>query len=234
MKIFFHSQTLIDSDIAILSPEESQHAVKVLRCQKGEEVLLLNGKGQKAIGRIAEPDAKQCKVEIGTTFTEPEKKYSIHIALANLKKRDRVEWFIEKAVELGIDTISIFSSERTEKKGFDKARLDKIALSALKQSGNLYLPDIQVNLTLSELCNISFQGNKFIAHCLTDEKALFKYSYSPGEDVLILIGPEGDFSEREIELAIKKGFIPANLGPLRLRSETAAFVAALTIHILNQ
>jgi 16S rRNA (uracil1498-N3)-methyltransferase len=121
-----------------------------------------------------------------------------------------------------------------EKKGFDKARLDKIALSALKQSGNLYLPEIHTNLTLSELCKLPVNGSRFIAHCMTTEKDLLKYRYKKDSDVLILIGPEGDFSDREIDNALLQGFIPVNLGPLRLRSETAAFAAALSIHILNQ
>lgn len=234
MKIFFNPHTFIINDLATLSPEEAQHAVKVLRCQPGEEVALLNGRGQKAIGRIVNNGLKNCQIEILSVFDEPVKKYHIHMAIANLKKRDRIEWFTEKAVELGIDKISVFSSDRTEKKGIDKPRLDKIALSALKQSGNLQLPEIHTNLTLSELCRTSSQDQKFIAHCLTDDTALLKYSYTPGSDALILIGPEGDFTPKEIDEALANGFIPANLGPLRLRSETAAFAAALTIHILNQ
>jgi 16S rRNA (uracil1498-N3)-methyltransferase len=234
MKIFFHPHAFTINDLAALSAEEAQHAIKVLRCQPGEEVALLNGRGQKAIGRIIDNSIKNCQIEILSVFNKPDKHYHIHMAIANLKKRDRIEWFVEKAVELGIDEITVFSSDRTEKKRLDKQRLDKIALSALKQSGNLQLPEIHANLTFSELCRTASADQKFIAHCLTDDTALLKQTYTPGRNVLILIGPEGDFTPKEIDEALGNGFIPANLGPLRLRSETAAFAAALTIHILNQ
>lgn len=234
MKFFFSTATFITGQTIVLSAEESQHAIKVLRCQANEQIFILNGKGQSASGKITDPDAKKCEVLILEVKEQHDTPYKIHIALANLKKRDRVEWFAEKAVELGIHKISIFSSERTEKKGIDKQRLEKIALSALKQSGNLWLPEISTNLTLSQILQSQTSEKKYIAHCLTDEKQLFKYQYHKNDDVAILIGPEGDFTDKEIKSAMANGFLPLNLGPLRLRSETAAFAAALTVHILNQ
>jgi 16S rRNA (uracil1498-N3)-methyltransferase len=233
MKIFYTAALHESSEKITLDAEESQHAVKVLRCFEGENITLLNGKGIVADAKIAKPNPKACEITINNISIQPKPNPEIHIALANLKKRDRVEWFIEKSVELGAASVIIFRADHTEKLQIDADRCRKIAISALKQSGNAWLPDFHIYTSLKMLLAETEIGNKFIAHCETDQTQLLKHAYKKGENALVLIGPEGDFSDNEIKLALENNCVPVNLGPLRLRAETAALTALLTLQVEN-
>lgn len=233
MKIFYTSALEESTQRITLDTEESQHAVKVLRCFEGEHITLLNGKGLVADAEIAKPNAKACEISVQKIHLQPKPSAEIHIALANLKKRDRVEWFIEKSVELGASSVILFRGDHTEKLTIDADRLKKIAISALKQSGNAWLPELHIYQSLKMLLAENDTKNKFIAHCETDQTQLLKHAYPKGENALVLIGPEGDFSSNEIQLAIDNNCIPVNLGPLRLRAETAALTALLTLQVEN-
>jgi len=147
---------------------------------------------------------------------------------------DRIEWFVEKATEIGIDSITCLNCRFSERKEIKPARLEKILVSAMKQSQKATLPILTGMTDFKTFVNQPFYGRKFIAHCEDGDKQLLKQIYKPGENALILIGPEGDFSPEEIALALQNGFEPISLGESRLRTETAALVACHTIHVLNQ
>jgi 16S rRNA (uracil1498-N3)-methyltransferase len=158
--------------------------------------------------------------------------FRIHIAVAPTKNMNRMEWFLEKAVEMGVDKISFFIGEHSERTIIKRERLEKIMVSALKQSLKAYMPELNENADFRELVN-SNETKKFIAYCKPDGRTSIKESYNKGEDVLILIGPEGDFSEKEVELALNNGFQAITLGESRLRTETAALFALQSIHFVN-
>jgi 16S rRNA (uracil1498-N3)-methyltransferase len=218
-----------------LNVEESRHCIKVLRLRKGDRVLLLNGKGSIFEAAIQIPDAKACKLEI-LKEEKPQKirNYQLTIAMAPTKNIDRYEWFIEKSTEIGIDRIIPVICQHSERKEIKPERLEKILIAAMKQSGQLYLPELSQPITFKELINQPFDGDKMIAHCEAGNKKELKNSIVAGKNVLILIGPEGDFDSEEIRTAIEKGFIPVSLGESRLRTETAGIVACHTVCLVNQ
>ena len=154
----------------------------------------------------------------------------LHIAVAPTKLMDRNEWFVEKAVEIGVDEITFLKTDHSERDVVKMERIEKIAVSAMKQSQKATLPVLNGMTTLRDLIERGFDGDKFIAHCEPGSKVLLQDAVIPGHDSLVLIGPEGDFSPAEIEMALKAGFRPISLGPSRLRTETAALVA---VHIMN-
>ena len=219
----------------VLPEDESGHAVRVLRLEDGAEILITDGKGffYKAI--IIDAHPKYCEVSIVTTLQQPPLRlFQIHIAIAPPKHIDRMEWFVEKATEIGIDAITCLNCRYSERREIKTARLEKTGISAMKQSQKSCLPQLTGMTDFQYFINQPFDGSKFIAHCGEGEKPLFKQIYHRGENALILIGPEGDFSLEEISLAIKQGFQPVTLGQSRLRTETAALVACHTVHLLNQ
>src|SRR6185312_11984664 len=229
MNYFFQPEELIEGIELTLTEEEGRHAVKVLRAAIGDHIHLINGMGQEAETEITNIKGARVDVVIQSVTTEKKHDHNLIIGLAILKKRDRLEWFIEKSVELAADKIILFHSQHTEKSKVDHGRLQKIAITALKQSGNLWLPEIVVDQDFKKLIGESFIGSKFIAHCREEQKPLLSKVYKASENALILIGPEGDFSEPEIKQAIDKGFTPVSLGNLRLRSETAALTALMML-----
>jgi 16S rRNA (uracil1498-N3)-methyltransferase len=233
MNIFYFSD-MTGNSIA-LNEEESKHCIKVLRLQKGDNVLLMNGKGSIFEAVIIIPDSKSCKLEI---LSEKgglnSRSYQLTIAIAPTKNIDRFEWFIEKSTEIGIDRIVPIICKHSERKDIKLDRLSKIIISAMKQSGQLFLPELAKPISFKELINQPFSGDKMIAHCDSGDKKSLKSSICPGNDVLVLIGPEGDFDRDEIEQAIEKGFIPVSMGGSRLRTETAGIVACHTVCLVNQ
>ncbi len=233
MKIFYTPTLAKTTKTIALDAEESQHAVKVLRCHAGENITLLNGNGIVAEAEVLKPNPKACEIGINRITEQQKPQTEIHIALANLKKRDRVEWFIEKSVELGASSVILFRADHTEKLTIDEDRLRKIAISALKQSGNAWLPELHIYQSLKMLLDDADAAHKFIAHCETDQTQLLKHAYTKGKNALVLIGPEGDFSKAEIQRSLENGFTPVSLGPLRLRAETAALTALLTLQVVN-
>ncbi len=234
MNYFFHPGSLSEGEGLNLIDEEARHAIKVLRLTKGSSIQLINGLGQLGEGELTNVSGNRISVTIHKVISESKPDYEISIGLAMLKKRDRLEWFIEKAVELAADKIFIFSSQHTEKSNADMKRLNKIAVSALKQSGNLWMPEIITGVGFQDMVSGSYKGSKFIAHCRDEEKKLLRDTYHASESALVLIGPEGDFSEPEIKLAHDHGFVPVSLGELRLRAETAALSTLITMQIANQ
>lgn len=233
MQLFYEPSLKPGDSIFTLSKEESQHAVRVLRKRAGDNITIINGKGALFQAVIKNPDSNQATVHI-TEYKEKEKPTPyFHICLALLKKPERIEWFIEKAIEIGVSRITIFTSKQTEKKNLKTERLAKIAVSALKQSGNLWLPEIDCSTNFDSLVKSAFNGDKFIAYCRTELTKHLKYAALPGNDTIILLGPEGDFTEEEVTLALNNGFKEVSLGESRLRAETAALYALLTLQLTN-
>lgn len=218
-----------------LPDEEAQHCVRVLRMTEGDEILLTDGKGSFYKALIRTAHAKHCRIEIVETITpEPLWKAKIEIAVAPTKNMDRMEWFTEKATEIGIDSIIPILCDHSERKALKEERLEKIAVSAMKQSMKPVLPEILPLTPFDKVVNAPFDGQKFIAHCYKEDKTELKDAYQKGSNAMILIGPEGDFSEKEVEKAIQNGFVPISLGRSRLRTETAALVACHTIQLLSE
>ncbi len=217
-----------------LEETESKHAVKVLRLSNGDKIHIVDGKGGFYEAEISDANPKKCRLSILNSVQEPEKRnFRLHIALAPTKNIDRFEWFLEKATEIGIDKITPLLSEHSERKVVNPERLEKILVAAMKQSGQTYLPVLNKMTSFGELIVSSACKNKFIAHCNDGEKIHLKYAVKKGDDVLILIGPEGDFSPEEVALAKNHGFQEISLGNSRLRTETAGVVACHIVNLAN-
>jgi len=216
--------------------EESLHCAKVLRLPEGEEVVLTDGKGSLFRARIVRAHPKRCAVEILEKLpVAHQHNFSVHIAVAPTKNIDRIEWFAEKATEIGLDALTLLRCRYSERKEVKNERIQKILVSAMKQSLKATLPALNGLVAFSDFVKMPFDGQKLIAHCYDDpDKKSLISQYKKGENVLILIGPEGDFSEQEVALALQHGFRPVSLSSSRLRTETAALVACHTIHVLNE
>ncbi|MDP4238333.1 MAG: 16S rRNA (uracil(1498)-N(3))-methyltransferase [Bacteroidota bacterium] len=219
----------------VLPEEESQHAVKVLRLLAGDAITVVDGVGGFYNARISNPHPKHCTFEITGTIQEYGKRdYRLHIAIAPTKNIERLEWFIEKSTEIGIDEITPIVCRFSERKIIKTERLEKIIVSAAKQSVKAYFPKLNPLCTFEELMKNHQASQKFIAHCYEDDKKLLQNKIKRSSDVLILIGPEGDFSKEEVQKAMKAGFIPVSLGNSRLRTETAGVVACHTVNLRNE
>lgn len=218
-----------------LSEEESKHAVRVLRLNAGKKVQLVDGKGGLYKAVVQDPNPKRCRLEITKTVLDFGKKdYFIHIAVAPTKNLDRMEWFVEKAVEIGIDEISFLKCARSERKELKLERLEKIAVSAMKQSLKAYLPKLNELISYKQfLADFDTDQATYIAHLEKGNRQdLKQINTSEKKQVCVLIGPEGDFTPEEIEEALVKGMKPVTLGESRLRTETAALVACHTLNLL--
>lgn len=232
MQLFFSED--IESGICTLSEEESRHCVKVLRMSVGDELSLTDGRGTMCRCRILDAHPKACTVEVvERTEDYGRRPYSLHLAVAPTKNTARIEWLVEKAVEMGIDRITPIVCDHSERCILKKERLDKIAVSAAKQSLKAYLPAIDEPMPVAELIAAPFDGQKFIAYCDGDHRTPLRDAYRPGSNALILIGPEGDFSPDEVRSALDSGFIPVTLGNCRLRTETAALAATAFFNLSN-
>ncbi|MBR8719241.1 Ribosomal RNA small subunit methyltransferase E [Bacteroides pyogenes] len=218
-----------------LPEEEAQHCIRVLRLNIGDEVILTDGKGCFYKAEISAATHKRCLVTVKESIPQPPlRPCRIHIAMAPTKNMDRNEWFAEKATEIGIDQLSFLCCRFSERKVIKTERIEKILVSAMKQSLKAYLPKLNEMMEFDKFIAQDFKGQKFIAHCYEGAKPQLKHILKPGKDAIVLIGPEGDFSEEEVEKAINNGFIPVSLGRSRLRTETAALVACHTLNLLNQ
>jgi len=217
-----------------LDADESKHCIKVLRLKKGDMVQLMNGKGSLYKAVIQDPDSKKCLLEIVEEKFQNTRNFHLTIAIAPTKNNERFEWFLEKSTEIGIDKIVPLICQHSERKDIKSERLVKILISAMKQSGQTFLPELASMTSFKELVNSTFDGIKLIAHCESGEKRLLQNSVLPGKNILILIGPEGDFDSAEIRQAMEKGFIPVSLGNSRLRTETAGIVACHTVCLINE
>lgn len=218
----------------LLPEQESQHCVKVLRMREGAQLTVTDGAGTFYDCSLLQAHPRQCMVNIrGQREVSHKRGFSLQIAFAPTKQMDRNEWFVEKATEIGVDRFIPIVSSLSERKQIKHERLTKTAISAMKQSQQAFLPVIEEMVNIEALLCRPFEGRKFIAHCHDLPREPLSQTSRRGEDVLIMIGPEGDFSEDEIERAMAHGFEPVSLGDTRLRTETASLVATHTIHVIN-
>ena len=230
MHVFFQPQ--LDTPSIQLNEEESKHCVRVLRLKKGEEVHLADGKGTHAVAMISDDNPKRCVLDItGKENTPREKSYYLHILIAPTKNFERTEWFIEKATEAGIDEITLIETRNSERNKVNMERCEKIAVSAMKQSKQWWLPRINPVVKLADTVASIPSGLKLIAWCETNKEQLISTALKTNtqEIITILIGPEGDFTAQEVELAREAGFQPVSLGKSTLRTETAALYACMAV-----
>ncbi|MDR2138727.1 MAG: 16S rRNA (uracil(1498)-N(3))-methyltransferase [Tannerella sp.] len=224
-------------DLPILPEGEAVHALRVLRLQEGSEITVTDGKGFFYLATIWQADPRQCEVTVLKRWQPEPAVCRIHLAVAPTKHAERMEWMVEKATEIGIDAVTLLNCHFSERREMKTFRLEKAAVSAMKQSQRAFLPALTGMTLFCTFIGQPFDGRKFIA-CYNEkdrmQKPLLSQLYHPGEHALILIGPEGGFSPEEIIQAMESGFMPVSLGPSRLRTETAALVACHTVHVLNQ
>jgi 16S rRNA (uracil1498-N3)-methyltransferase len=235
MQIFYAPG--IKGDSWILDEKESNHCIRVLRMIKGTPVKLIDGNGSLYEGIINKPDVRACEIMIMNIIKDYERRnYSVHIALSTLKNPERFEWFIEKSVEIGIDIITPLICKNTEKYKIKSERTRNVIISAMKQSLKAKLPVLNEPVSFDDFLSEDIPGTKMIAHCNKNLGNRFKIDevYKKGEDAVILIGPEGDFTETEIMKAIKTDFKPVHLGNSRMRAETAGIAACHSIYFQNQ
>jgi 16S rRNA (uracil1498-N3)-methyltransferase len=208
-----------------------------LRYTAGDEILITDGRGTTYTARITNPHPKHCDFEIiSREAQEALHDFHLHIAVAPTKNIERVEWLVEKCTEIGADEITMLLCRFSERKQIRMDRLEKIMLSAAKQSLTPYLPVLHELTSYDAFIREQAQRDqqKFIAHCYKEDKRVLKEEIEKGRDVLVLIGPEGDFSEQEVADALALGFIPVSLGNSRLRTETAGVVACHTAVLMNE
>lgn len=222
-------------DIVTLDKEESTHIVRVLRMKEMEEISLTDGKGNFFFADIVDANPNRCSVQIKKTIEEYGKRdFYIHLAIAPTKNINRIEWLLEKATEIGIDEITPLICEHSERKDVKNERLDKILVSAMKQSLKAYKPILNPMTKISQLISNAKEENKLICYCQGDDRQYIKDVCPKKSSYLILIGPEGDFSQKEVDLALTNNFKTISLGEQRLRTETAALYSISNIHYLNQ
>ena len=214
-----------------LSEEESKHAVRVLRLNEGDAIDLLDGRGGLYTATVAAANPKRCQLRITHHETVAPRPYFTHVAVAPTKNLDRMEWFVEKAVEIGVERISFLRCARSERRELKLERLEKIAISALKQSGQAWLPQLDELVDYAAFVAGVAPGTTFIAHLEAGERTALAQVASAGLGCCVLIGPEGDFTPAEINLALGRGIRPVTLGTSRLRTETAALAAVFTAHL---
>ena len=220
-------------DEIILSAEESKHATKVLRKKEGDILNFTDGNGGFYKAEITLADSRKCRLKIvSSDQKEKQHNYHLHIAIAPTKNMDRFEWFLEKATEIGIDEITPIICDHSERKVIKHERCNRILLSAMKQSLNFHLPKLNEPISLTNFLKSNVDGAKYIAHCEDGKKHDLK-TVRKTEKTLILIGPEGDFSPPEIEMALQNQFKAISLGTSRLRTETAGIVAVHTINMIQ-
>lgn len=232
--IFFHEE-LKNNAIVVLHADEAAHA-RTLRLRESEKMFFTDGNGQIAEGRVVSPSQKRFEVEIkNVQKVEKNSDFYIHIAVSPTKNADRIEWFLEKAIEIGIDEISFIEGDFSEKKAINSERLFRKAIAAMKQSHRFYLPKINPLISFQQfLAQKVPQKNRFIAHLIDDKTKTLFQTAKPKGNYCVLIGAEGGFSEKEIQKAIENQFETVSLGKSRLRTETAALTACITLNILNE
>jgi 16S rRNA (uracil1498-N3)-methyltransferase len=230
-----HSFFCEEIDGLKLSEEESHHAIRVLRLKENDLISLIDGKGRKSLGLITLAHKKHLEFSLVENFTEPAPNFHIHMGIAPTKNLDRFNFFIEKTVELGISRITPFITSNSERKSLPIDKLKKQILSAVKQSGNLYLPQLdELTLFKEFIISENLPEKRFIAHCEEDKEVPeLSHLIPPNKKVLILIGPEGDFTREEINLALENNFSAVRLGLTRLRTETAGIIACHTVHVIS-
>jgi 16S rRNA (uracil1498-N3)-methyltransferase len=226
-------QPLINEGEHYLDADESRHCSKVLRKKVGDHITVTDGCGVFYKVQLEKVDSKQCSFSIIDTTQESERNFSIHIAVALTKKIDRIEWFVEKSTELGINEISFIQCEHSERVHTKTERIERVAISAMKQSLKASLPKINPLKRFKDFILSQVAGDKFIAYVDNSNPHHLKDLVKPALSYCVLIGPEGDFSPEELQFAIDHGYLKVSLGKSRLRTETAALAACHTLNLLN-
>lgn len=224
----------IEHPETVMPPDESRHCIKVLRLKAGNDLYITNGKGGLYACTLLNEDPKKAMIKINEDFeSRPERDYKLHIAIAPTKNISRLEWFLEKCTEIGIDEITPLLCKNSERRTVKPERLEKIIIAAAKQSLTACFPRVNEAVKFNDFIEKAISSQKFIAY-LDNSSSPLKTKYEAGKDVLIVVGPEGDFTGNEIKKAVEQGFLPVTLGPGRLRTETAGVVACTTIAVLNE
>ncbi|MGK6351050.1 16S rRNA (uracil(1498)-N(3))-methyltransferase [Parapedobacter sp. DT-150] len=235
MHLFYTPDILPHHRNFVLNEEESKHAVRVLRMTEGHRLQLVDGRGGLYTAAIMDAHPKRTVLEILEVIPHYGKqRYALHIAIAPTKNIDRVEWFLEKAAEIGIDEITPVICEHSERKEVKTERLTKVLVAAMKQSLKAQLPKLNEAVRLGDFLARDGSGQQFIAHCAEGEKQYLSQLVQPAGHYTVLIGPEGDFSAPEIDAALAAGYLPITLGDARLRTETAALAVCLEVAVLNR
>jgi 16S rRNA (uracil1498-N3)-methyltransferase len=234
MHLFYQPDLVASATAGLLTEDDSRHAVKTLRLGTGEAIAVTDGHGNRYSAVISQADARKCGFRIVDVQTTPSRPFAIRICVAPTKNIDRIEWFIEKAVEIGIERISFFFGQHSERRVLKMERLEKIAVAAMKQSLQSYLPQLDEAVPFPKLLATVTESQRFVAHLPDNEQPIhLGKQASAGGKYAVLIGPEGDFSESEIKQAVDAGFQVVTLGPNRLRTETAAMTACQVLNFIN-
>ena len=229
----FYNPNITESDSTFsFDKDESRHIVKVLRKHVGDSIHITNGKGWLFEAELTLADLKHCSVTIISKQLQPKRNFKLHLAVAPTKMNDRYEWFLEKATEIGVEAITPIICDNSERKVVKLERFEKIIQAAMKQSLQCYLPKLNPPVSFKDFVSQDVSNQKFIAHCEETDKKSLKSQIEQEKDITILIGPEGDFSTNEIEIALVANYIPVTLGNNRLRTETAAIVSCNLINFL--
>jgi 16S rRNA (uracil1498-N3)-methyltransferase len=227
-------QPELSNGVTRLDPEESRHCVKVLRKRNGDPINITDGQGFFYTALITDASPSECEFKIIQKEPEQSTPFKIHIAVSPTKNADRIEWFVEKAVEFGVHEITLLECEHTERAFIKTERLIKVAVSAMKQSLKATLPTINALIPFTELVRLSGTCNKYIAYVDSTNPLHLKDVTMNEKQSLVLVGPEGDFSKNELDLAIENNFVKVSLGKSRLRTETAALAACFILNIRNE
>lgn len=234
MQLFYNASINESTETFSFDKEESKHIIKVLRKKDGDILFVTNGLGFLFKTEIILASDSKCTVQMISFDKAPTPNFKLHLAVAPTKMNDRYEWFLEKATEIGIHEITPIICDRSERKVINKERFEKILLSAMKQSNELFLPKLNPAISFKEFVKQKNKGLQLIAHCEETDKKTLKSILLSNTDVTVLIGPEGDFSEKEITLALDQNYVPVSLGNTRLRTETAAVVACHSVVFFNE
>ena len=234
MQLFYNSNISNNDTSFSFEKDESRHIIKVLRKKTGDFLHIPHGAGWLFTGELSVADIKHCTVHITSKSLQEKRSYNLHLAVAPTKMNDRYEWFLEKATEIGVETITPIICDHSERKIVKTARFEKILQSAMKQSLQYYLPKLNKPIAFRDFISQDFSGQKYVAHCEETDKKSLKSQLNTQQDCIILIGPEGDFSVKEIEIALQHNFIPVTLGKTRLRTETAAIAACHSVAFANE
>lgn len=231
--MFYAKDISPQADSYTMDEPTSKYCIMVLRHTAGDEVLLTDGRGGRYTAVITDDNRKKCVLKITLYTLMPPVASPVRIAISFTKNTSRIEWFLEKATEIGVQTVFPLVSQRTEKEKFRADRFENILVSAMLQSQQYYLPELAAPVPFDKLIQQPGADQLFIAHCLPEEKAHLWQAMQAGKDSLMLIGPEGDFTPEEIKAAMGLGFKPVSLGNTRLRTETAGVVACTMMNAVN-
>lgn len=233
MQLFYNPQISTNTKNFTFDKNESKHIIRVLRKKEGDQLFITNGDGYLFNAELIAANDKKCTIQIISYEIKPKEwNYKLHIAIAPTKLNDRFKWFLEKATEIGIDEITPIICENSERKMVKIERLEKVLISAMKQSLKYQLPKLNAAINFSDFIRNNLDGKKLIAHCENTTKKSLKSQLKSQNNITVLIGPEGDFSSKEISLALHHKYIPLSLGKSRLRTETAGVVVCNTISVL--